>query len=130
LRQGEKENSTSIDANKVTQSSENWAKIDIVAVCSETLWSQKTALGARLRKSHSQLKSFVVKPLLARPGYLESKRSSAELTVLEAMEEVRLSEPSSALDQVNDQDDNGYHEQEVDESAAKMADEAEKPEHD
>lgn len=41
-----------------------------------------------------------------------------------------MSEPSSALDQVNDQDDNGYHEQEMDESAAKMADEAEKPEHD
>jgi hypothetical protein len=46
------------------------------------------------------------------------------------MEEARLSESSSALDQVNDQDDNGDHEQEVDESAAKMADEAEKPEHD
>jgi hypothetical protein len=46
------------------------------------------------------------------------------------MEEARLSESSSALDQVNDQDDNGDHEQQVDESAAKMADEAEKPEHD
>jgi hypothetical protein len=46
------------------------------------------------------------------------------------MEQVRLSEPSSALDQVNDQDDNGNHEQEVDKSTAKMADEPEKPQHD
>jgi len=34
------------------------------------------------------------------------------------------------LDQVNDEDDNGNHEQEMDESAAKVAHEAEKPEHD
>jgi hypothetical protein len=43
---------------------------------------------------------------------------------------VRLSQPSSALDKVNDKDDNGNYQQEVDESAAKMADEAQKPEHD
>ena len=34
------------------------------------------------------------------------------------------------MDQVNDQDDNGNHEQEMDESAAKVADEAEKPKND
>jgi hypothetical protein len=34
------------------------------------------------------------------------------------------------LDKVNDKDDNGNYQQEVDESAAKMADEAQKPEHD
>jgi hypothetical protein len=48
----------------------------------------------------------------------------------EAMEDVRPSEPSSSLDQVNDQDNNGNHEQKMDESAAKVADEAEEPEHD
>jgi hypothetical protein len=46
------------------------------------------------------------------------------------MEDVRPSEPSSALDQVNDQDNNGNHEQKMDESAANVPDEAEKPEHD
>jgi len=40
------------------------------------------------------------------------------------------SKPSSALDQVNDHDDEGNHEQEMDETAANVADEAEKPEHD
>jgi hypothetical protein len=46
------------------------------------------------------------------------------------MEDACSSEPSSSLDQVNEQDDNGNYEQEVDESATKMADEAEKPKHD
>jgi hypothetical protein len=37
-----------LDDNKITQSSGNSAKIDIVAGYSETPWrSQKTALGAR-----------------------------------------------------------------------------------
>jgi len=34
------------------------------------------------------------------------------------------------LDQVNDQHNNGNHEQKMDESATKVADEAEEPEHD
>jgi cation transport regulator ChaB len=37
--------------------------------------------------------------------------------------------PPSALDQVNDHDDDGNHDQEMDETAADVADEAEKPEH-
>jgi hypothetical protein len=37
---------------------------------------------------------------------------------------------SSALNQVNNQDDDGNYEQEMDQSAANMADEAKKPEHD
>src|ERR1700675_2236716 len=40
------------------------------------------------------------------------------------------SKPSSALDQANDHDDDGNHEQEMDEPTANVADEAEKPEHD
>jgi hypothetical protein len=35
----------------------------------------------------------------------------------------------SALDQVNDHDDDGNHDQEMDETAADVADEAKKPEH-
>lgn len=34
------------------------------------------------------------------------------------------------MEQVNDQDDNGNHEQQMNESAAKVADEAEKPKND
>jgi hypothetical protein len=37
---------------------------------------------------------------------------------------------SSALNEVNDQDDDGNYEQEVDQAAANVADEAKKPEHD
>src|ERR1700730_8424999 len=40
------------------------------------------------------------------------------------------SESSAALDQVNDHEDDGNHDQEMDETAADVADEAEKPEHD
>jgi hypothetical protein len=39
-------------------------------------------------------------------------------------------EPSSALKQVNDQDDDGNYEQEMDQTAANVADKAKKPEHD
>jgi hypothetical protein len=39
-------------------------------------------------------------------------------------------ESSSALNEVNDQDDDGNYEQEVDQAAANVADEAKKPEHD
>jgi hypothetical protein len=39
-------------------------------------------------------------------------------------------ESSSALNEVNDQDDDGNNEQEVDQAAANVADEAKKPEHD
>jgi hypothetical protein len=37
---------------------------------------------------------------------------------------------SSALNEVNDQDDDGNYEQEVDQAAPNVADEAKKPEHD
>jgi hypothetical protein len=40
------------------------------------------------------------------------------------------SESSSALDQVDDYDDDGNHDQEMDETAANVGEEAEKPEHD
>ena len=43
------------------------------------------------------------------------------------MEDVRLSDPSSALNQINDQDDDGNYEQKMDQTAANMADETEKP---
>jgi hypothetical protein len=36
---------------------------------------------------------------------------------------------ASALNEVNDQDDDGNYEQEVDQAAANVADEAKKPEH-
>jgi hypothetical protein len=44
--------------------------------------------------------------------------------------EKRGLETSSALNQVNNQDDDGNYEQEVDQAAANVADEAKKPEHD
>jgi hypothetical protein len=39
-------------------------------------------------------------------------------------------EPSSALNQLNNEHDDGNHEQKMNQSAAKVADEAKKPEHD
>ena len=39
-------------------------------------------------------------------------------------------EPSSALNQVNDQDDDGNYEQEMDQAAANVANETKKPEND
>jgi len=39
-------------------------------------------------------------------------------------------EPSSALNQVNNQDDDRNHEQEMDQATANVADEAKKPEND
>jgi hypothetical protein len=49
-----------------------------------------------------------------------SKRSSGG-NCPEAMEDTCSSEPSSSLGQVNDQDDSGNYEQEVDESATNVA---------
>jgi hypothetical protein len=48
----------------------------------------------------------------------------------ESNEKAGRSESSSALNEVNDQDDDGNYEQEVDQAAANVADEAKKPEHD
>jgi hypothetical protein len=39
-------------------------------------------------------------------------------------------ESSSALNEINDQDNDGDYQQEVDQAAANVADEAKKPEHD
>jgi hypothetical protein len=39
-------------------------------------------------------------------------------------------ESSSALNEINDQDDDGNHEQEMDQTAANVAEEAKKPQHD
>jgi len=39
------------------------------------------------------------------------------------------SEPSSALNQLNNEYDDGNHEQKMDQTAAKVADKAQKPEH-
>jgi hypothetical protein len=54
---------------------------------------------------------------------------SADPTPAAIKEGVR-SETSSALKQLNDQDDNSNHEQEMNQPAAKVADEAEKPKND
>ena len=40
------------------------------------------------------------------------------------------SEPSSALNQLNNEYDDGNHEQKMDQTAAKVADKPQKPEHD
>jgi hypothetical protein len=51
------------------------------------------------------------------------------LLILPGRKRIR-SEPSSALNQLNNEHDDGNHEQKMDQSAAKVADKAQKPEHD
>jgi len=46
------------------------------------------------------------------------------------MEKVRLSDSSSALNQINNKDDDRNYEQEMDQAAANVADQAKKPKHD
>jgi hypothetical protein len=50
------------------------------------------------------------------------------LLILPGRKRIR-SEPSSALNQVNNEHNDGNHEQKMDQSAAKVADKAQKPEH-
>jgi hypothetical protein len=50
------------------------------------------------------------------------------LLILPGRKRIR-SEPSSALNQVNNEHNDGNHEQKMDQSAANVADEAQKPEH-
>ena len=64
------------------------------------------------------------------------KRSSLRITtgcedallILVGRKRIR-SEPSSALNQLNNEHDVGNHEQKMDQTAAKVADKAQKPEH-
>jgi hypothetical protein len=51
------------------------------------------------------------------------------LLILPRRKRIR-SEPSSALNQLNNEHDDGNHEQKMDQTAAKVADKAQKPEHD
>jgi hypothetical protein len=51
------------------------------------------------------------------------------LLILPGRKRIR-SEPSSALNQLNNEYDDGNHEQKMDQTAAKVADKAQKPEHD
>jgi phage FluMu gp28-like protein len=50
------------------------------------------------------------------------------LLILPGRKRIR-SEPSFALNQVNNEHNDGNHEQKMDQSAANVADEAQKPEH-
>jgi hypothetical protein len=72
------------------------------------------------------------RPVLLRKEELSSRckpdREDA-LLILPGRKRIR-SEPSSALNQVNDEHNDGNHEQKMDQSAAKVADKAQKPEHD
>jgi hypothetical protein len=51
------------------------------------------------------------------------------LLILPGRKRIR-SEPSSALNQLNNKHNDGNHEQKMDQTAAKVADKAQKPEHD
>ncbi len=51
------------------------------------------------------------------------------LLILPGRKRIR-SEPSSALKELNNEHDDGNHDQKMDQSAAKVADKAQKPEHD
>jgi hypothetical protein len=68
-------------------------------------------------------------PLSRRP-FWKTKRPTPELTVLRQTEKVRLSDSSSALNQINNKDDDRNYEQEMDQAAANVADQAKKPKHD
>jgi hypothetical protein len=62
---------------------------------------------------------------------LRDPKSDCEdaLLILAGRKRIR-SEPSSALNQLNNEHDDGNHEQKMDQTAAKVADKAQKPEHD
>jgi hypothetical protein len=71
------------------------------------------------------------RPVLLRKEELSSRcKPDCEdaLLILPGRKRIR-SEPSSALNQLNNEHDDGNHEQKMDQTAAKVADKAQKPEH-
>jgi hypothetical protein len=58
------------------------------------------------------------------------KRSKISALLLTHGSKEKGLEPSSALNQVNNQDDDGNYEQEMDQTAANVANETKKPEND
>jgi hypothetical protein len=73
---------------------------------------------------------FKVVSLLFRLAPREMAGATSRLDMQRIERKSGRLESSSALNEVNDQDDDGNHEQEVDQAAANVADEAKKPEHD
>jgi hypothetical protein len=69
-------------------------------------------------------------------GVLELEEGKLRITLIKAARQSHTSrrksglEPSSALNQVNNQDDDRNYEQEMDQTAANVAKKAKKPEHD
>jgi len=70
-------------------------------------------------------------PVLPKEELSSGCRTDCEdaLLILAGRKGIR-SEPSSALNQLNNEYDDGNHEQKMDQTAAKVADKAQKPEHD
>jgi hypothetical protein len=71
------------------------------------------------------------RPVLRKEELSSACKTDCEdaLLILPGRKQIRL-EPSSALNQVNNQHDDRDNEQEVNQAPANMADEAKKPEHD
>ena len=66
----------------------------------------------------------------AQGGVVVGVQTDCEDALLILPERKRIrSEPSSALNQVNNEHNDGNHEQEMDQTAANVADKAQKPEH-
>ena len=69
--------------------------------------------------------------MLRKEGLSSGCKTDCEhaLVILPGRKRIR-SEPSSALNQVNNEHNDGNHEQKMDQTAANVTDKAQKPEHD
>jgi hypothetical protein len=76
------------------------------------------------------LLAAVETPVLCKEELSSGCKNDCEdaLLILPGRKRIR-SEPSSALNQVNNEHNDGNHEQKMDQSAADVADKAQKPEH-
>jgi len=70
-------------------------------------------------------------PVLRKEEFSSERKTGCEdaLLILPGRKPIR-SEPSSALNQLNNKHNDGNHEQKMDQTAAEVADKAQKPEHD
>lgn len=84
--------------------------------------SGRAASPSEVGRIYSAIKGAIVRPDLSAFPRAARKTGARPTNPIK-------SGPASALDQVNDHDDDDNHEQKMDQTAAKVADEAEKPEH-
>jgi hypothetical protein len=84
----------------------------------------------RMAGLHPRLASKCIESLVQ--SYLGSRVAAFKSLCASASARIERKglKPSSALNEVNDQDDDGNYKQEVDQAAANVADEAKKPKND